>query len=217
MFLLSYSPRTHSGGIWKLGSEARSTYYSLAYNLQQNNLCFVLCFAHLKKYFVTLYTILMVLGTPTRCCISDRFRGSPSLTTSHLLLISNYARASPFWKSTGSYRFPNIAYGFCWESNNVRGSINAITLAVICHCNVVGGPVGSCRTIDNPRRYLPNLSIQPPSPSLERPKMYHAPLDRRIPMRPGNVCILMFALLALHVGGLAFITLIRNSNVRVLL
>ena len=52
----------------------------------------------------------MVLGTPTRCSISYRFRGSPSLITPHLFPISNYASASPFWKSTGSYRFPNTPF-----------------------------------------------------------------------------------------------------------
>ena len=53
-----------------------------------------------KNCFVTPYTIFMVLGTPTRYSISYRFRGSPSLITPHLFPISNYASASPFWKST---------------------------------------------------------------------------------------------------------------------
>ena len=60
-----------------------------------------------KSCFVTLYTIFMVLGTPTRCSISYRFRGSPCLITPHLVPISNYASSSPFWKSAGSYRLPN--------------------------------------------------------------------------------------------------------------
>ena len=29
----------------------------------------------------------------------------------------------------------NIAYSFCWESNNVRDSNSTVTLAVIGHCN----------------------------------------------------------------------------------
>ena len=33
--------------------------------------------------------------------------GFPSLIRPRLLPISNYASASPFWKSTGSHRFPN--------------------------------------------------------------------------------------------------------------
>ena len=49
----------------------------------------------------------MVPGTPTHCSVSYRFLGPPSLITPHLLPISNYASASPFWESTGSYRFPN--------------------------------------------------------------------------------------------------------------
>ena len=62
-------------------------------------------FCQPKNCFVTPYTIL---ETPTRCSISYRFRGSRSLITPHLFPISNYASASPFWKSTGSYRFPNM-------------------------------------------------------------------------------------------------------------
>ena len=60
--------------------------------------------------FVTPYTIFLVPRTPTRCYISYRFRGSPSLLTPHPLPISNYASASLFWKSTGSSRFPNRAH-----------------------------------------------------------------------------------------------------------
>ena len=57
--------------------------------------------------FVTLYSFFLVPRTPTRCSISYRFRGSPSLITPHPLPISNYASASLFWKSTGSSRFSN--------------------------------------------------------------------------------------------------------------
>ena len=60
-----------------------------------------------KNCFATPYICFLVPRTPTRCSISYRFRGSSSLITPHLLPISNYASASLFWKSTGSYRFPN--------------------------------------------------------------------------------------------------------------
>ena len=62
---------------------------------------FLFCFAHQKNCFVTPCTIFMVPGTPTRCSVSHRFRGSPSLVTPHLFPISNYASASPlekYWK-----------------------------------------------------------------------------------------------------------------------
>ena len=49
----------------------------------------------------------LVPWTPTRCSVSYRFRGSLGVITPHPISISNYASASPFWKSTGSYRFPN--------------------------------------------------------------------------------------------------------------
>ena len=48
-----------------------------------------------KNCFVTPYTIFTVLETPTRCSISYRFRGSPSLITPHFPTCNN-ASASPF-------------------------------------------------------------------------------------------------------------------------
>ena len=78
-----------------------------------------------KNCFVTPYTIFMVLGTPTLCSISYRLRGSPSRFTPHFR-ISNYAAsASPFWKSTGSHRFPNTLSGWTevyLSNSRVNGS-----------------------------------------------------------------------------------------------
>ena len=86
----------------------------------KNNFTFV----HQENFFVTPCTIFLVPRTPTHCSVYYRFRGSPSLITPHLLLISNYASASPFWKSTGSYRFPNIALCLtnCASRTPVNGS-----------------------------------------------------------------------------------------------
>ena len=59
-----------------------------------------------KLFRNPLHNFSSVSGTPTRCSVSYRFRGPPSLITLHPLPTSNYASASPFWKSTGSYCFP---------------------------------------------------------------------------------------------------------------
>ena len=79
--------------------------------------------AHQKKCFVTPYTFFLVPPTPTRCSVSYRFRGSPSLIMPHPLQISNYASAPPYWKKYRKLSLPeqNTVYwmeGLCGSHNS---------------------------------------------------------------------------------------------------
>ena len=109
IFLLSPSPRTYQVLRRNWEVRRRDSLYLLrclhrCYNPQRSNLYF--CSPE-KLFRNSLHIFFMLPGTPTRCSVSYRLRGSPSLITPHPLPISNYASASPIWKSTGSYRFPN--------------------------------------------------------------------------------------------------------------
>ena len=86
----------------------------------------------------------MVPGTPTCWFISYRFRGSSSLITPHLLPISNYASASLFWKSTGSYRFSNNFPVFCTVRLKIRD--------ILCSVRGTTVLVGSARVIGKGNR-----------------------------------------------------------------